>query len=377
MNIKDYLSDLELIVNIDSGKDCPEGQKAIADFFEKRFWELGWKTKRYAESPEAGDTLVCMNRKAERYDVMLIGHIDTVFPRGTAADRPFFADKTKAFGAGVFDMKQGALLMYYLMKELPDRISNGLNILAVFNHDEEIGSPWSKNVTSEYAKICDAIFVYEGAGLDGARCITRKGRLSFKVEFLGRDGHCGYVFENDARSAISEMARWIVALDGMQSKKTGTTVNIGVVSGGVAENVVAKHACLASDIRFSDPEEYDRARVLLNELTNGASSRGISVSFSKEMYTPALVPSDKTIAFTDALREKLSARGRALLLRPRGGLSDANKLAPYCSVCIDGMGPAGDNDHSSDEYLQISSVREAFEISLDAFDIILENKKIR
>ncbi len=374
MRIENYISDLSEIVNIDSGCDCPVGQRQIADFFEKKFKAIGWTTRRYGFGADKGDTLVCMNREAEHYDVMLIGHIDTVFNKGTVIERPFEVDGARAYGAGTYDMKQGCVLMYHLLSELPLNISERLNILAVFNHDEEIGSPCSVKVTSEYAKITDAVLVFEGAGLDGARCIRRKGRVSLRARFIGKDGHCGFVFENGARSAISEMARWIVALDSLQSEERGTSVNIGVVSGGTAENIVAAEAELTADIRFSEASEYHRIEKTVVQLLGCAKERGIEVDIENRMYTPALTPTEDTLVFVDRLSRMVSARGEELILRARGGLSDANKLAPYCRICIDGMGPAGDNDHTAEEFLEISSVQQAYTLAFDALTILANDK---
>ncbi len=278
MDMNQYLSDLEYLVNIDSGPDCHEGQSKIAVFFKRRFDEIGWNTKVHDLSPHVGDCLVCTNRAADHYDLMLIGHIDTVFPR--------------------------------------------------------------------------------------ARCNERKGVIGFTVEFTGKAGHCGYVFTNGARSAVSEMARWIVKLDSLQSRKTDTTVNVGVAQGGMKSNVVAPNASIQVDIRIAANEELQRVQRTLEELTKEAKAGGIDVEIKNKRSRAALSYTEKSAAYVKHVEELTKSLGIEYKHRKRGGLSDANSLAQFGVVCLDAMGPAGDDDHSPDEYLLLDSVLPSFALSM-------------
>ena len=336
INLTQYLADLEYLVNIDSGSnDCPDGLNKCADFFEERFRALGWQIHRYDLGDHTGNCLVCANREAAHYDVLLIGHLDTVFPVGTAAARPFRydAEKQLAYGPGVCDMKHGSLLMYYLMKELAPEAGSG----------------------------------------DGARCVERKGSTGFTVNFKGKAGHCGYVFSNGAKSAVSEMAKWIVRLDEFQSRERNTTVNVGTASGGIATNVVAEDASLSVSIRYSI-DETAAIDAMLEELKAGAAERGIGIDIPAVKRSQPLIPSEKGWEYIRHVAELTAASGIRFSTRARGGLSDANRMAKFGAICLDGMGPAGGSDHSDREYMNVNTVQEAYDLSMLLLTDLAEGK---
>ena len=374
MDIKEYLDDLRYIVNIDSGSDDIEGLNKVADFFAPRFEDIGWIVEKYDLAPDSATCLICKNREAEHYDLMLVGHLDTVFKRGEVALHPFKIENNKAYGLGTCDMKHGSLLIYYLMKELPAEINDKLNILVVLNPDEETGSRYSRTAYEKYAKITDYAYIYEACGSDGARCVERKGATGLKIRFHGITGHCGYVFSNGAKSAISEMARWIVKLDSLQSKERNTTVNVGVVSGGTKANVVADLAEMRVGIRYSIPDESDRIEETLRELLSEAEAHGIGVEILSKTTKAPLVLTEKSKAYIAHISEILKKHGIEYPYRLRGGLSDANIISACGPICIDGMGPSGDFCHSTDEYLDIDSVIPAFNYSNILIRDLADNK---
>lgn len=362
MDLNKYLSELEYLVNIDSGSENHAGLRKMADFFSERFTELGWNVKEFDFTPSPGVCVVCTNREAEHYDLMLIGHLDTVFPEGTAAERPFKLEGNMAYGPGVADMKHGCLLMYHILKELPEEINDKLNIIAVFNPDEEFGSMKSREVYKEYAEKSDYVYLYEACSKNGEHCIERKGGIFFTVDFTGKDGHCGYVFTNGSRSAVSEMARWIVKLDELQSEERNTTVNVGVVQGGTKSNIVPAHASMKVDIRFSMPDEVERVEKTLEVLMKEAEEHQIGIEINKRVK-PALVPTDKGKAYIKHIEELMKSLGKEFKHSPRGGHSDANIIAQYGPVCIDGMGPMGSDAHRPEEQMYIDDVVPSFELS--------------
>ena len=372
MDLQEYLNDLEYLVNIDSCSDDQEGLNRVADFFAWRFEAICWNVHKIDLAPQSGTLLICTNRQAEHYDVMLVGHLDTVFSRGTCAQRPFRIEGNKAYGPGVGDMKQGCLLMYYLMKHLPAEIHEKLNIAVVFNPDEEIGSRYSMEHYIPYAQKTDYAFLYEARSAAGAYCAGRKGAVRLAVEFTGKTGHCGFVFENDARSAVSEMARWIVELDRLQNRERNTTVNVGVAGGGTKANVVAEHAQLDASIRFDDPSEEERVTETVEKLTEAARQRRIGISIQRSGKKP-WVPKAKAEAYLSHVAQ-LVGKTREELFRKRGGLSDANIIAQCGPVCIDGMGPGGGGGHSEAEYMLVDTVMDTYDFSMLLLKDLAENK---
>lgn len=375
MDLKSYLSDLEYLVNIDSGSETLEGLHKVASFFSERFSQMGWNVKEYDFAPDAGTCVICTNREAEHYDLMLIGHIDTVFPEGTCKERPFFVDGNKAYGPGVADMKNGSLLMYYILKNLPEEVNQKLNIVAVFNPDEETGSKWSETAYAEYAKKTDYAYLYESAASNGERCVQRKGAIGLNINFKGVSGHCGNMFSNGSRSAVSEMARWIVRLDSLRSEELDTTVNTGVASGGTKTNVVAEAATMKVSIRFINPDERDRVEKTIQTLLEEAKQNQITVDISK-VSIPSWTLTDKSRAYVKHI-EELTRLHNMEFKYPfaRGGLSDANVIAKYGPICIDGMGPIGSKTHSPNEFMLIDSIIPAFDLSNLLIKDLADNKK--
>ena len=374
MELQTYLSDLEYLVNIDSGSEYPEGINKVAAFFSGKFRELGWIVEEHDLAPESGTCVICKNHDADHFDVMLIGHIDTVFPVGTCAQRPFRVENNVAYGPGAADMKQGCLLMYNLMKDLPKEINDKLNIVVVYNPDEEIGSVYSRKVYAPYAQKSDYCFLYESRSPRDEYCIQRPGSYQFEAEFTGQAGHCGFVFRNDARSAISEMARWIVALDALQSREKETTVNVGVVKGGIKGNVVADKASMIVDIRFRIPEELGVVEATVAELEKQAQEHRIGVRFVKKRMKQAWMLTEKSKAYLEHIEQLGKEQGIPVKWETRGGLSDANIIAEYGPICLDGMGCSGSGGHSEGEFSRMDTLPEVYAFSNMLLKDLADNK---
>ncbi len=372
MDLNQYLKDLEYLVNIDSGSEDVEGVNKVADFFVEKFSELSWNVHEYEFDGKCGKCVICTNREAEHYDLLMIGHLDTVFPHGTCSERPFRIEGNRAYGPGVCDMKHGSLMMYYLLKELPEEVNEKLNIVAIFNPDEEIGSRYSKFVYEEYAKKAQYAFVYEASG-DGGCCAERKGGLWYTIDFTGKGGHCGYMFTNDSKSAIHEMGKWIVKFSEMASVEKNTTVNVGLANGGIKGNVVAPKASMKIDIRIADNSEIERFDKAIEEMTLEAKERGIEVKIIRSSKS-AMPYTEKTDKYIKHVEKITKENGIEFKHRARGGLSDANVLTGFGVLCLDGMGPSGDCDHCPDEYMNIDSVIPYYNLSMLLIKDLADNK---
>ena len=362
MDLNQYLKELEYLVNIDSGSEDSEGVSKVADFFSEKFNDMGWNVHEYEFDRKCGKCVICTNREAEHYDLLMIGHLDTVFPKGTCKERPFRIEGNLAYGPGVADMKHGSLLMYHLLKELPEEVNEKLNIVAIFNPDEEIGSRYSKTVYEEYAKKSDYGFVYESAGEKGGCCAERKGGLFYDVDFIGKDGHCGYMFENGAKSAIHEMGKWIVKFSEMASREKNTTVNVGVAGGGVKSNVVAPSASMQIDIRFRDNSEIERFDAAIEEMTYAATQHDIEVKIEKRIKK-ALIYTQEVDRYIKHIQKITKENGIEFKHKARGGLSDANILAGFGVLCLDGLGPVGMKGHCPAEVMKIDTVIPYYNLS--------------
>ena len=166
MNLELYLEQMKELVNIDSGSGNVAGINRVADKLAGWYQEIGWNVERI---PADGgrQVLLITNHVSEHYDAMYIGHMDTVFPDGTAEKRPFRIEGENYYGPGVGDMKNGDLAMFHIAANLPETEKKCLNIAMVYNPDEEIGSIYSKEITDRIGCQADHIFVMESAGKNG------------------------------------------------------------------------------------------------------------------------------------------------------------------------------------------------------------------
>ncbi len=363
IDVEKFLSELEMIVNMDSGQGDPDGITAVGRFFGERLKKLGWIVEECHVGDETGKCIVAKNRLSEHYDALLVGHIDTVFPCGESAKRPFRRDDRRAYGVGVMDMKQGALQMLWTAEGLPKDVSDRLNIVMIFNPDEEIGSIYSKELIDSYAKISSFAYVFEAALPDGARTVCRKGRYSATVRFKGKAGHAGYIFDGHSVSAVNELIYWSHRLLSLCSKETQTGVNIGKISGGEAVNIVADRAQMEFEVRYYSLSELEKLKVLLGELKEHAKGASVELELENERTVPPMSPSQRTLEYEKHIKTLSEKNGIRYTSRPRGGFSDANHISQFCPVCIDGLAPSGDLDHSDREYLDIASIEPSLKFS--------------
>ena len=356
INVEQFLQELELLVNMDSGQGNPDGITAVGKWLGDRLAAKGWIMEQVDVGDKTGKCTVLKNREADHYDVMLVGHVDTVFPTGETAKRPFRRDETRCYGLGVIDMKQGCLAMVHVLEQLPADVNEKLNILCIFNPDEEIGSVYSKDLIDEYAKITDYAYIFEAASTDGSRCVQRKGQYTASVTFHGRAGHAGYMFDGGMISAINELLYWGNTLNGLLSRERNTSVNIGVISGGVKTNIVPDFAQMKFEVRYEHISEWEKVLQTVEELKEHAKQAGVEVEISGGRGKAPMMPTEKTLAYVERIQALSEANGIPFKHKKRGGLSDANHISTCGTICLDGLGASGDCDHSDREYMEISSI---------------------
>lgn len=352
-----YLKELEKLVNIDSGTHQVAGIKQIADFFDARYKAMGFSTQMH-DLGKGGVGFEARNKpEADKIDVLLIGHMDTVFPEGTAKERPFSRDERHAYGPGVSDMKNGLLAMLYAIEHLPQEVRDSLSICVAQNPDEEIGSVYSTDWLASLAKKASFALVAESARVNGELVKARKGSAVYKVEFKGKAAHAG----NDpaaGRSAIVEMAHWILAVNKMQNLDAGTSCNSGMVSGGTAANIIPDHAELVIDIRFWDNAAYDSIKSQLESMAKQSFTPDIGVTLTQMSYKPAMVATEKTQELMDMVSQAGQELGIEIKYLEVGGGSDANLTAYYGVPSLDGLGPAGAKFHTPEEFLDCNTIEE-------------------
>ena len=355
-NLEQYLEELKSLVNIDCGTYTPAGVAKIADIMTAKYEGLGWQVSRKDLGDVVGPGLMATNKPdAEVFDIMLVGHMDTVFPEGTVAEWSLSNDGEKAYGPGAADMKSGLLNVFLAIESLPEDVLDRLSIAVCMNPDEEIGSIYSGDWIKATAKQSKCVLVAEAARADGSLVKARKGMASYTITFHGKAAHAGNEPEKGV-SAITELASWITRLNQETNFETGTTLNFGKVEGGSAGNVVPDLAKTVLDIRFWNNDDYSKLQGLIQEMVENPTLEGITVELDREAYKPAFTPNEDSKKLMALIEETGKAMDLPVTWQAVGGGSDANLTGALGIPTVDGLGPIGGGMHSRNEFMVLDSI---------------------
>jgi glutamate carboxypeptidase len=362
-----YLADLERLVNTDCGSYTRDGVDRIGQFVAG-FMAAHGATVELRPDPDGrlGSTVIGTwrggSKAAASSDagpgprVLLIGHMDTVFDPGTAAERPFAIKDGIATGPGVTDMKSGLLAGLYAVKAL---VASGPlafeRLTYIANPDEEIGSPSSTPHIREVAAESDACLVLECARANGDIVSSRKGILDARVAIHGRAAHAG-VEPEKGRSAILAAADLVTRLHALNGRWAGVTVNVGVISGGTRPNVVAERCSFEVDVRAIRRSDLEAAEAEIRSLFAALAVPDTTAELepmARWWPMEKLERSGRLVEHAQSLARRLGFEVRDAAT---GGASDANTTSGMGVPSIDGLGPIGGMDHSPAEYLELASV---------------------
>jgi glutamate carboxypeptidase len=354
----DFLEELRTMVNVDCGSYSPDGVNVIADRCERRFIEHGWEVERrpHDGEPRLGDLVIGRLRGAGGPNVLLVGHTDTVFDDGTAAERPFHVNGDRAHGPGVSDMKAGLLAGFFATHVLQDVGFDGFGTITyVCNPDEEIGSPFSGPVIGELAPAHDAALVLEGARENGDIVSARKGVTDYTIRITGRAAHAG-VEPEKGRNAILQAAHSIVALQELNGRWPGVTVNVGVVHGGTRSNVIAERCELHVDLRSPELETLEEAEAEVARICADARVPDVTIEPTANSWHRPMEKKEGAQRLVDIAVGAASELGFELRDAATGGASDANTTGSAGTPTIDGLGPVGGDDHGPAEWVDLTSI---------------------
>ena len=355
-NYNEYIEQLKELVNTDSSSYDPEGTDQVASLMAAKYEALDLTVTKKRFDSRAGYCLEVRNCPDEEdIDVLMVGHMDTVFPKGTVEQRPFSMDAEKACGPGVIDMKSGLLNMYYIVKELV-KGGTGLRLCLALNSDEEISSRYSNPWISGLAKKARCGLVFEPARKNGAMVSDRKGLARYNIEFQGVYAHAG-VNPQDGASAIHEMAEWITRLVPLNDYENGTSLNVGVVSGGMGANTVAAHARCEIDIRFSAIEACQNIEAIFEKLKETPFTPGVKATVTRLGFRPPMASTGLSREMMKFMAEEGAACGVDVQFVRTGGGSDGNFIAFEGCPVIDAVGPVGDGAHGDKEMLWLKTVQ--------------------
>lgn len=349
------LADLAALVNVDCGTHDKAGVDRVGEWVGARCAEWGWEVERF---PQAGygDCWLARLRGDGPGRVLLIGHLDTVYPDGTAAARPIRVEGEKILGPGVCDMKGGLLVGMYALRALQTTGFRDFAELAFFfNSEEEVSSPVSRPLYAPVARAMDAVLVLESARANGDIVSARKGSGDFTMKVTGRAAHAGVEPEKGA-NAVVELAHQIIALHRLNGFAPGVTVNPGVIGGGTVTNVIPDEAWVRVDVRAIDPAGAEAITHALRELPARITVVGTRAEIGGEFHYPPMAKTPAVRFLADLAKGAARELGFEVDDVATGGASDANVLASLGVPVLDGLGPVGGLDHSPDEYIESGSL---------------------
>jgi len=355
--LPDALSLLKQLIAFES----PSTDKAAVDrcsaFVETTFRESGLATQRVPIAA-AGDHVIVdwPSHTAQAGRILALMHLDTVWPIGTLERMPIREENGRLYGPGSYDMKASVAIVWLAARALLDLgQSPRRSIRCLFTSDEEVGSDTSVELIRSEARQSDLVLVMEPALPGGEIKTARKGVGDFKVVAHGRSSHAGGNHERGI-NAIQELAGHVLALQKLTDYERGTTVNVGVISGGTRSNVVPERAEMEVDFRVASMAEAERIAEAFQSLRPMLPKVRLEVTGG--LNRPPMERTATMIATFEKARRIAARIGIDLKEGSTGGGSDGNFTAALGIPTLDGLGAIGDGAHALHEQIVIESLAE-------------------
>ena len=321
---------------------------------------------RIIDAPGLGANLVAQMGGNARDHIVILSHMDTVHPVGTLEKQPFRVNGDRVEGPGTYDMKAGIAIAVEALLLMQRRNTQARRpIRFVITCDEEIGSHSGLPVIREESEGAAAVLVTEPCINGGAAKTARKGVLTYQMTIEGRAAHAG-THPSEGVSATVELAHQIQQIMALADPAQGTTLNVGVVSGGTASNVVPAHAFAEIDVRVTNAAETERVHNALLSLKPYLP--GAKVNVVQTEKRPPLERSEKVVALYERVKAIAAPLGIDLPEGSSGGGSDGSFTASLGIPTLDGLGPDGGGAHSADEHVLLHDLP----VRLALFTRILE-----
>jgi len=353
---RELLQRLELLVNIDSGTGQAEGINVIMSYLEEWLSDIGFEVALHS-SDHYGKNLVARRQGIGGLRLLLVGHVDTVYPEGSVAIQPFNMRDGMAFGPGVIDMKSGVLVGIYALRAL---VETGFEeygeIVVVFNNDEEVGSPGSTPLLREIAQQVDVGLVLEPSRSFEFVTKARKGADRYVMEILGVPAHSG-AEPNRGRSAVIELAHKMIAIHNLNSLFPGVTFNVTRISSREQLNVVPDSARCHISVRAYNEHGLDLAAAALEQIAGGCSIPDTHTHLTRTRGRIAYEATPEIMRLVGMAQVEARDLGYDLVAESKGGVSDGNLLMEAGVPTLDSLGPVGGGMHDlKREFLRVDSL---------------------
>jgi glutamate carboxypeptidase len=289
--------------------------------------------------------------------VLLVGHYDTVHTTAHPGPPVGHPRPEVLTGPGVADMKGGILVMLAALAGLEASAdAGGLGWEVLLTPDEELGAPRSLPLLRESARAAECALVFEPAAGDGDVVVARRGREVLQITVAGRAAHAGRD-PWEGRSAVSALAELTLAAEGLCSRDDDRWVNVGLVSGGGAVNVVPADARAEVDVRATTSADLDAARrALAKAAAQTSTRRKVAAMVTRLLTCPPMPRSPGALALARIYCEGARRLGLTVEATGVGGVSDANHLAAEGIPVLDGLGAVGGGLHGPDEWVSLASI---------------------
>lgn len=351
-----YIEELREVCAIDSDSFNKVGLDKMADYMANRMRGLGMDVT-LIEHDEWGNDVLGVVRGEGKGTVLLLGHMDTVYPVGTAVSRPVHEEGNTLYGPGVSDMKGCVLSAMYAIEALLAagyRSFGEIRFLCV--SDEEISQRHALGLIQQVSQHCDGALVLEAARANGNIVSARKGNAWYTLTAHGRSAHSG-VEPEKGRNAILELAHQTLQFASLQGWREGLTINPGVITGGTVPNAVPDFAQVRFDMRFLHPEDRIATEERWRELMLQQRVPEVELTLHREPeFRDPMESTPTSLQLAQEAQEIAALLGFPLEHTATGGSSDASYTSSFGVPTLDGLGPIGGRDHSPYEYLMADSV---------------------
>lgn len=345
------------LAKLESPSSVPESQVEVQAVLTSALKDRGYRVRRIPGKASGGHLLAVPNRRDKGLPIqLLLGHCDTVWPKGTLEEMPAIVRDRKLFGPGVYDMKAGLVQSIFAVQAIQ---ASGLEIdvspVLFINSDEEIGSRESRKHILRLAKSADRAFVTEPSmGPQGKLKTARKGVGRFEVRVIGKASHAGLAPEQGV-SAILELSHVVQELFALNDPDRGTTVNVGTIDGGLRANVVAPESRAEVDVRVAT--EVDARRVEKAIFGLRATTPGTSLEISGQFGRPPMEKTPRNAILWNLACDAGDELGIEIDEATAGGGSDGNWTSQLTAT-LDGLGAVGDGAHALTEHISIEHLVE-------------------
>ena len=349
---------LGALVNTDSGSFDREGVARAGEVIASHLRDRSLPLELIAQadgSVSIQTTVHARQPAAGNAHVLLLGHRDTVFPKGTAAERPFRVADGRAYGPGVADMKAGLVMNAFVLEAFA-RFGGAVRpLVGLFTSDEEIASPASRPTIEAAARGARAVFNAEPGRPSGNIVSGRKGAMFLTVEVTGKPAHSGSSHEQGV-SAIEELCRKVQALHALTDYQTGTTVNVGLIEGGQSINTVAPWAVAKVDVRFKTMARMTEAEAAIERILAATHLAGTATRITAKAAFLPLEPTAASQALFEHYVAGAADLGMTIGGEYTGGSADSGFTAAVGAPTVCGTGSIGEKAHSPDEVCHVDTM---------------------